>query len=379
MASDKGRMMKKWNLTLLSLGAMLAGSVQAMTPLSESDMARVSGQGLIVSETITGSGPGAGFDFIRMGLDARLSLNANIDKMQLGCGGFNEVIRTGCDIDMDFVRFMGLDAEGIGPGAPGSDFVLTRPYIELATKGTGTTREVVGLKIGAQETNGYFGVGREYEYDSDNSVYPTNLENGGVCGIGSGRSLLACHSGINSISGYMNVEISGRVPLNIIDLINSSACFGRLSAGISCPDSHDNNPVFRQIQGTRVTSIRAPSVPLTINICAFNACLNGFADLTENLRFVHGFALDETKDFALSFQREKISWPGYDKVSYSEPANAGWWMNVPYVAARDIKADPINLGFFDALEALSAPGYAVTNVELNSTAPDNCFGTTTFC
>lgn len=107
--------------------------------------------------------------------------------------------------------------------------------------------------------------------------------------------------------------------------------------------------------------------------------MNGFADLTENLRFVHGFALDETKDFALSFQREKISWPGYDKVSYSEPANAGWWMNVPYVAARDIKADPINLGFFDALEALSAPGYAVTNVELNSTAPDNCFGTTTFC
>ncbi len=366
--------MKKTIIQRLLLGisgVVISSWSFGMAPMTDTEMQDVSGQGLIVSETIAGTGAGAGYNYYRMGLDARLSLNANIDKMQLGCGGFNESIASNaCDIDLDFVRLMGLDGSGTEPGAVGSDFVLTRPYIELATTGSGTTREVVGLKIGSQQADGFFGVGRRY------SNGQLNLENGGTCGSGSPAARVACHSGINRLSGNIRSELSGQLPVSIPLLGTQNACFGDSSNNSDC-----NTPYYVNIVGTRINELYQESVPLTLDDGFLSAIGidQAYATIQQRLRFVHGFALDGTDDFFLSFQREKVAYPNYDKSGYSAPANAGWWMNVPSVNVKNFTGDTVNLSIVEALTALRAPGPVVRDSELNVIPPDNCFGGAVFC
>ena len=43
--------------------------------------------------------------FYKLGLEAELEINANIRKLQLGCGGVNGA---GCDIDFDNVSLSGV-------------------------------------------------------------------------------------------------------------------------------------------------------------------------------------------------------------------------------------------------------------------------------
>jgi hypothetical protein len=357
------------SLTLL----LITGQVAALTEMSNTEMQTVVGQGLIVSDTILGTGDWSDFTYTRMGLDARVSLNANIDKLQLGCGGFNEsIVSNSCDLDMDFVRLMGND--GNLPGAVGSDFELLRPYVEIAMKGEGSNREVVGFKIGAQTTNGYFGVGRTYEPGQ------TNLENGGECGSGNGQTLLACHSGINSLSGYINAEISGSVPVSALGLLNGDGCFGQTAINPRCIN---DEPAFQEIRGTRVNQLVATGLVLDIDLGALAGIVGidtAYVNLYEDLRFIHGFSFQDTSDFGISLQREKIAWPGYDKQSYSEPANAGWWMNVPYVAAKDIQGDPVNINSIgNVVSALQEEGLDLVNIELNSPTANNCYGSASFC
>lgn len=354
------------------VGTMVSPS-HAMTTLDDVELSAVNGQALLVVERFAGSGSGAGYIFTRMGLDAELALNANINKLQLGCGGFNEYIRSNaCDIDFDYVSLMGRN--GSQAGAVGSDFKMTRPYIEIATKGSGSTEELVGFRLGSQFTDGYFGVGRVYN-DGE-----TNLENGGVCDHAS--AVLNCHSGINSISTYMNVDMAGRLNITT-SLGNGTACFGRIAG--SNPDCSNNAPVLKEFIGTRMQSVVAESIPLTLgNNAIFNVLtalgLGGYTQMDESLRITHGFAFEGTSDFFLSFQREKITYPNYDKTTYAKPANAGWWMNIPSLRleAPNVAATNVD-GLGGLVKALSEPGYPVKDVELNQMPPDNCFGSTRFC
>lgn len=372
----------KTSLTLLALA--ISAPATAMSPLSNEELGAERGQGLLVVESIAGSGAAAGMNFMRMGLDANLSLNANIDRMQLGCGGFNESVRAGsCDIDMDYVRLMGKSPAGVDnatqvarggnprAGEPvTSDFVLTRPYIEIATKGTGATRELVGIKISAQETNGFFGVG---------------YNNGGT------------HVGLNTFSGYMNVYLSGYVRFTT-GLGGGAACIGEPAGYSACTGNPDgvlyNNSNLASASktafvGTRFQEIHMESVPLR-NLHGAGGLLSLFsgsdmyAIMDARLKDVHGFELNGTKDFFMSFQRESVTYPNYDKSTYAVAANAGWWMNVPRVELRDLEPAQVNLGcpgFLCAglLDAFAAPGVYAGYPDLKSNPPVNCYGSSSFC
>lgn len=369
------------------MASVIATQAFAATPMSDSEMAGVNGKGLFVADTIVGSGAGTGMTYTRIGLDTQIDMNININKFQLGCGGFNETIRTGCDIDMDFVRLMGRS--GNAEGAAGSDFTLLRPYLEVATKGSGVTREVVGFKIGAQSADGFFGVGRRYANGQ------TNLENGGTCGTAAGAAALACHSGLNMLSGNVHVEMSASLPVTICTLgivfgsclgpTTSTACFGRTTIDANC--GAGNTPVYRDIIGTRINALDAQSIQLKLNGGLGGLIGSAYSWITEDLRFIHGFALQNTSDFFLSFQREKVSYPTYTTNSstaaasqtYSPAANAGWWMNVPDLKALDIQGAEVKIDLIDALSTFGPPGLHLTNIELNSTPPVNCFGASSFC
>lgn len=367
---------------LMAICVALPKDALSMTSLNDKELGNVTGQALFVSDYTNGVGTNDGnafneFGFYRMGLDVELAMNANIDKLALGCGGVNGNLAgaPNCDIDFDFVRFMGRSGNQAGDPVT-SDFTLTRPYVELAIKNDSspTLRQVAGIKIGSQKADGFVSIGRRY------GVGQTNVENGGVCdGSNEGAGALACHSGINSLSGSLGLEMSATVPVTVIGLLNGTACFGNTQ------DSSDtcgpSDAYFNSISGTRMTAAGLQDVDLKLNgLCVlFILCINdGAADISESLRFIHGFALKDSSDFGLSFQRERISYPTFSQNGYSETANTGWWMNVPEVKVLDIQGAPQNLGLDEAISALGE-GVNLINVELNQTPAVNCYGNNRFC
>lgn len=348
---------------------LLQEPVFALSTLDDADLRSVVGQNLFVSDVITGSGAGAGFTYTRMGLNADVALNVNINKLQLGCGGYNEIIRTGCDIDIDYVSLMGRSATtggaavagaapGDRPAAVGSDFVLTRPYVEIVTRGnTPATREVVGFKLGAQSANGYFGIGRTYTNGQ------VNQEHGGTCDANMG---LNCHSGLNTLSGNVNIRMEGR----------ADGCFSLTGLGGLCLNGSGPVATFDQI--VNVSGTRLDRVNLTLNTTSFIG-IPVTATVEERLRFVHGFALVNTSDFGISFQRQEISYPKYTTNSssatqdYLPSANAGWWMNIPSMEMTGLYTNVGN----QSLGAIF--GITLTDQDLGQRPPSNCFGTSKFC
>lgn len=398
-----------------SLGLLaLPLAAQALTPIGDSQLGDITGQALLTSDYIApNSLPGADgaasstdFGFYRMGLDAIVETNVNINKLQLGCGGFNNNIKVGCDIDLDYVSMMGLGngsdqpnqltalgatAKNTFAGKPAeSGFIMNRPYLTIAVANPNdpTKREVVGFKFGAQSVSGYMGIGRVYQDGQ------TNLETGEVCNGTNGNSL-GCHSGLNSLSGYMHVLVSGAIPIDgsvlggaatignpadNADLSNgSNACFGATNLGSNCT-AGGTAPIEADIAGTRISTLKvvlpthAHAEVTALGFIPLTMDLDLVTNLTQNLRFIHGFATENTGDFFLSFQRQQVRWPKYDKSGYAVTANAGWWMNIPKVSTENLRGAKLTINDGGVPTSLS-----VSNLELNSVPPVNCYGSYRYC
>lgn len=133
------------------LPVLAAFSAQAMEPMSDEDMSRMRGQGLIeMSNTTYG-----GYDFSRVALDADITLSANLYRTRLGeytVAGRNGL---GADIDMPLLQF------GRSDGAEAQRLVrITNPYIEFVyqSNGSGAPREVIGMRLGFDTISGDVGL-----------------------------------------------------------------------------------------------------------------------------------------------------------------------------------------------------------------------------
>ena len=410
-------MTKKVRVLLLNFAVVFFGGISAMEAsaleeMDEETLAQVSGQALFFSDKIGpnalsgagGAGSPSDFTFYRMGLNVDMAFNLNIDKLQLGCGGSNEnLVANACDLDMDYVRFMGRS--GTAPGAAvTSDFVVRRPYIELAVKDDGNkvNREVIGVKIGFESADGALSIGREYANDQ------VNVEHGGTCdtGANNGAGALACESGINYMSGFLNVELSGRLAAQT-SVGTANVCFGNTtgmgSGGAAlhanCDGDPGNNtgddasfrdPFFVKRSGTRMNKLLVVSksshhpddFPAMIYSGLLSPDDSVHVDLREALRFVHNIVLDsaKTKDFFLSFQRELVAYPKYDKSGYAATANTGWWINIPYAEVRNLDTSN-NYGLLGSLALLVElqEGANIEDLDLNQAPRSNCYGSQMFC
>lgn len=430
----------------------------ALTPMADEALSEVTGQedgSLFLSDYIgpnelTGAPAdgSANFDFYRMGLDVKMNLNANIAKFQLGCGGVNDLLTTSpaCDIDIDYLSFMGIKSNGEfpSPDGPDSAFELIRPYVELAIKNDNspTLREVVGLKVGGQRINGALSIGRDYTGSgkpSENYIGPgvepnlVNQENGGTCNPSAttGQGVVNCHSGINSVSGFLSLELSAaiRARANMAGLYTTDldTCFGRMNPQqFGC--GPNSPPFFVDAGGTRLQELHVAAAKLTIDDidlnCAWwdltcrgiinplaNAIISeGYGQLKINMRQVHYLLTPNTENFFLSFQREKVAWPNYSKMAppsnlafdacnptygqipangrcssaYSPTANTGWWLNAPGAKILNINPpDRINVGRVDLGTVISLLGpegrLIVDNPKISLPRVSNCYGTAVFC
>lgn len=415
----------------------------SMKEMDESDLREISGQGLFVSDMIrgdelTGSNEySTPFNFYRIGMDGEMQLNMNISKLQLGCGGINDHLsgNAGCDIDIDYASLMGRN--GTNPGDPGSAFILDRPYIEFAIKNddTSTLREVAGIKIGAARADGAITGGRRYTQNGinhENTAFATNCNTASQVGEG----VVGCHSGINTVSGFLGSELSltmdvvGEIDLGILNVgLNATGCIGRTQTTRDDCGTGIDDALFVDLAGTRMQTLglRAAALKannLEIDLCGFlcgpleslaetigAAVLSELtAQMSTDLRSVHKMTLEDTPDFFLSFQREPIAYPRYSKATpaselqvgdfdacapgsnystarcnsaYAVPANTGWWMNIPTVKLLDVDNDnlvidePLTLG--NVVEILGAPGLMLEHPEFNLTPGVNCYGSSRFC
>lgn len=456
--------MQRYAHPLLAFAAALclALSSAARADLIEVDdqaLSDTAAYGLLWTDKITGSelaGSNAystPFTFYRMGLDAQMATNMNIAKAQLGCGGVNDLLNPGggCDIDADYMALLGRSGNDVGN--PLSSFILERPYIELAIKNDGTAnREVAGLKIGAQTADGAMSVGRRYTTNGENQensidwVQPSfdssnwNLEPYRVAGtncntgVDFGNGVIGCHSGINSISGFLGTEMSlsmrviTRVCVFICIGVDEWGCVGRTVITSDVCGNGKADAFFLDVAATRMQYLGLRNARLLMTDNPLIDLLGGkaFASLNADLRLMHKVIYRNTSDFFISFQREPIAYPRFSKMTpkaqfaalnpsfesnavvdylpgdemfmdgcattrwdtarcnsaYAVPANTGWWLNAPTVKVLNIVNNSVNLPDLDlgqALQLLGAPGLQISQPELNQTPAKNCYGASRFC
>lgn len=347
---------------------LMAGQVRAdLELLSDSDMGAVNGQSSMFSTYYTDASASGntnpGISFYRLDMNTQINFNANIAKLQLGCGGVNNSIATGCDIDISNLRFMGNDGAG-GPGsAVSSDFQLGNPFIELAIKNNGTAaQQVVGFRVGALNAFGYLGFGN-----------PDSGTGGSVAG-----------GGINQFSGAMTAQISGVANAHVCSLsVNSN----RTGCGSIFDIDYGNVPAtFNQattVSGTRLSSIQlSGNNALVLHGTILGSPLTLKADMNESMGYIHGVNVGAsntapTPDFSTSFQSVPINWETLSTGTFpsngAQTAQPGWWMSIPQVSMSNL----VTTSYVTAFEAIGgALGYhiPITNLSMGQTPPTNCYG-----
>lgn len=358
----------------------------AIAPMSNDEMSGIQGQGSFLvadrfaASAITGAPAVDGnVTFYRMGLDAQLAMNANINRMQLGCGGINNSIMVGCDIDLSNVSFMGTSKAAL------SDFLLTRPYIELAILNDGTaTRQLVGFNIGAESATGYMSIGRTYANGQ------LNQETGATCNSTDGNSSTpgaGCHSGINVLSGYTLPTITGYVWGDCANIVQLTCAFQNnhywaCYSNVPTPTPSGNStacsgaPAGGTVANQAINGTRLVSASTAANANA-NAGLTLTITTTINLAmaYIHGLLLNGVPDFGFSLQRQQLAWPKYAKTGFSPVANTGWWMSLP----NNVVINVPGVGPGPQAGITSLGGITVTDLDLGQVPSTNCYGTTKFC
>ncbi|NAS10062.1 hypothetical protein [Acinetobacter haemolyticus] len=174
-------------------------SNDSLVEMTDNELSSIQGQALL-SLGFTApntSNPLQNFGYYKLGLEAKMELNANIRALQLGCGGRNGP--DGCDIDMENVSLSGPPDGKLADGTPtwskgraNTSAMITNPFIEFAIKNpnSASTREIAGFRLSAEEILGYLTAGTRNDIDGN------GLSTGG---------------GINTFSGFIKV---GETPVN---------------------------------------------------------------------------------------------------------------------------------------------------------------------
>lgn len=362
-------------LTLFSFSvfAMSAAYAELSTLKSMSDeqLSETTGQALMSLSYIAPadtanleskrSGGDNSIGFYKLGLEAELELNANIKKLQLGCGGVNGA--GGCDIDIDNLSLSGFADTNTGRVA--SSAKLTNPFLEFAIKNpnSASQREIVGLRVSAEKALGLLTVGTNNDVPNGINTlsgymivngYGNAITKAGTFGLNPGETvsttadvnILACTSGCGSNvglqAGYGKGSSGSNTGLKIPSMVapftvNNAVVKGnRLkSADVIAKANIPDIPISSNSGQLGVSLNNSACVILFICVkdtfIKLNTTLSGLtADInfSEGLGYIHNLPINSSVYLAL--QQKTIQWPGA-----KEEAMRGWWLSMQ---------DPINLG-----------------------------------
>lgn len=343
-------------VALLTLGSLCFSSAYAastLVPMSDAELSATRGQALMgmsyiaPTDSASNSSSNGNMGFYRLALDAQLEINANIKKLQLGCGGVNGA--GACDIDIDYLSLSGgtVDSTSTSTERASSSAIITNPFLEFAVKNpdSASTREIQGFRLSAKSLSGLLTFG---------------LENGDAA------------SGINSLSGYMvtkptggtvttnpyygitqdetNTAITGRATVlgNLYTVpftstgynLNLGAGSGTLSMGQQIITGKRINTAnlnaTARVGGLAITgtldataSVLGLPIPISGNVTGTVNNLDVNVAIKQSLGYFHAAQLNGSAGY-LSVQGVNILWP-----EAASTAQTGWWLEL---------TNPIDIG-----------------------------------
>ena len=329
-------------LSVLS-AALCALPVWSMSIMNDGELSTVDGQSLVtlsyLAPTDAGNFESANnIGFYKLGFEADVEANLNMKKLQLGCGGVNGA--GACDLDIDNFSLSGNPAS-TGNAATDrnnrvqSDALLRNPFFQFAIKSpnSASNREVVGLRVSAEQTFGLLSFGTE------NTDTPSGINSySGYMSIGSATGVATTQSR-NMTKAQTGKDMNGRI--RIVDFFDTTAAFTSDTYNlVLSPASATVVTTPTVVSGTRMSSVNL-SGTATIAPISFagtmTATVLGFIDLnknvtgsisgltatvpiTQNLGFIHKIPL-AGNPFGLSLQGQAVHWPGA-----AQAAQKGWWM-----------------------------------------------------
>ncbi|AXI04034.1 hypothetical protein [Aquirhabdus parva] len=408
-------------VTALFLLSLQQTSHADLTRLDDQHLADVTGQAPIYTSYIdpSASGNASGLGFYTLGINGTVSLNANIEHLQLGCGGVNG---PGCDIDLSHVRLSGTSPGPSGTYAD-SDATLGNPFLQLAIKNPTSlaNRQVVGIALGAQSAQALLSIGEN----------PTPNVPGTVGGTPGGET------GINALSGSFQALIQDlRNPLAITVLgipvatgnayVKVTATQPNLPSTLMTQESSGNvetGGYYQYVSGSRLTGVDLGPITLVVpklNVLVpfLNINLSASATYTPiNLIDLHNLNVSSNKNsgLLLSLNNQAILWPqvgtlgvstfpttnqsldangnvatrGYnsngDAITTNQlMAQRGWWLSAPQANIGDpangfITTSQANVDILTAVGGLVLGNIPVASVNTRQIPVQNCYGSLKFC
>ncbi|CAG1018449.1 hypothetical protein BURC_03229 [Burkholderiaceae bacterium] len=205
-------------------------------PLNDEQLSEVTGQALL---NLTNTQLD-GFDFTRITLGADIQLSANLSQVRLGEYSYAARNGTGADIDIGLMRF------GRSDGSEAQRTVaISDPYFEFVYKnvGDGSTREVIGMRLGFGSLQGDLGVqlntisgsllidaGAAGVIDSRNDPLGGKRWDGSTCGDA------ACAVTLSQLGSLTAGDANGPSRDFFISVLKQAVQFPGVNGALAAPD-----------------------------------------------------------------------------------------------------------------------------------------------
>jgi hypothetical protein len=381
---------------------LYATSAYALDALTDQQLSDVAGQALFYTQYTppNTAQTTTNFGYYRLGIEGQLDINANIRSLKLGCDGING---TGCDIDIDHLSLSGN--ANTSDGRVTSNAVLTNPFFEIAIRhpDTASTREISGIRFGAQSIVGLLTAGLQNSTTANginqfsgymkvqSGIGSTTAEQSKVKGLANtaaayfdaatypvtGRmiALGLADTSFRTNGGGFNIpamtNLAFETPQIVVNQTRISAV--TLNSQINVPQIRMNKNYPAAGQNVTATVNDVPNTTIRVdtrggpidavitgctNITFLPACIaapngrqfsnvdlagtinNIQANVTIQEALGYIHSIPINSPLSLSLQKENIKWP--DSVS-DDIAQRGWWMSM---------SDPVNIGSVNPVQLI---------------------------
>lgn len=381
--------MKKIYKSKLALGILttiMSTSIFAtsqMHELTDSELSEQTGQALLSLGFTGPSGTGVGattsdYGFYKLGLEAKVELNANIKNLQLGCGGVNGA--GACDIDMSNISLSGLPDQKDASGTPiwskeraSTSAEITNPFLEFAIKNpnSASTREVTGFRLSAEKIMGYLSAGTDNVQNptdgiktfsgflkvaktpvnaftdpayfgttedqrifakitalglfprtvfTDSAAMQSSTNGGQPWGIQVPKQTVSFDFPETVVTGNRMSQLNLVVENVPIPTISIGADSGAIKMLLDSPILTVNNATF--YMGAEGTTAAGCAAGENVSGCSYIKNLKANVTVKQNFSLIHNLPI--TSGGYLSLQSESVKWPGSDEKDISQP---GWWLS----------------------------------------------------
>jgi hypothetical protein len=221
-------------VSLVALAVAWGGAQAQGRPLDDDALSGVWGQAMfsLTNQSLVDSTTNTTYDFSRITLNANVLLNANLGGVRLGEYTYAPNNGTGADIDIPVIQFGRTDAT-----TAQRTVSITDPYVEFVYTGTGTNRQVVGMRLGFGSIAGDIGL----QMNSVSGSLLINTPSGTVDATGKRIDTATCTTGscqvaLSQLGGVTAGDASGPSKDFFLSVLKQAVTYPTVN-GMSSPEA----------------------------------------------------------------------------------------------------------------------------------------------